>query len=86
MAAGFQAALFPENIDWCRACRHWFPRPPEALVANQVDFSRRALELYRSDPLPYLHPALKDLHAKIPEEKKNRLQRLGQKAMRFMHS
>ncbi len=80
----FKPLFFPENIDWCRACRHWFPRPPENLVANQADFSRRALELYRSDPTPYLHPALKDLYMKIPEGRTNWVQRLWLKAQRLI--
>ena len=80
----FKPLYFPENIDWCRACSHWFPRPPEDLVANQADFSRQALALYLSDPTPYLHPALKDLYTKIPEEKKNWVQRLWRKTQRLI--
>ena len=80
----FKPLYFPENIDWCRACRNWFPRPAEDLVANQADFSRRALELFRSDPTPYLHPALKDLYAETPEEEKNWLQRLWRRALRLI--
>ena len=66
----FKPMFFPENIDWCRACRHWFPRPPEHLVFHQIEFSHRALELFLSPPSPYIHPALKALFEKLPEEKK----------------
>ena len=66
----FKPMFFPENIDWCRACRNWFPRPPENLVFHQIEFSHRALELFLSPPSPYIHPALKALFDKLPEEKK----------------
>jgi hypothetical protein len=66
----FKPLFFPENIDWCRACRHWFPRPPEHLVFNQVEFSRLALKLYSSPAAPYIHPALKDLYSTIPDDRK----------------
>ncbi len=57
---------------------------PKDLVANLADFSRRALELYRYNPTPYLHPALKDLYTKIPEGRKNWVQRLWRKAQRLI--
>lgn len=30
----------PKNIDWCRGCRDWFPRPPEDLIPGQISISR----------------------------------------------
>lgn len=67
----FKPFFFPENIDWCRACRHWFPRPPEHLVFHQLEFTRRALELYLSPAAPYVHPALKDYYLPVPDDGKN---------------
>ncbi len=40
----------PENLHrdivWCRACRDWFPRPPESLIPGQIAWSRKARELF----------------------------------------
>lgn len=36
----------PKNIDWCRGCRDWFPRPPEYLIPGQISISRKFHQIF----------------------------------------
>lgn len=45
----------PRNNDWCRACTYWFPRPPEHMIPNAFEYSRKARALFMGDPdIPFL--------------------------------
>lgn len=80
----FKPLFFPEDIEWCRACRHWFPRPPEELVHQQIEFSRLALKLFSSPNSPYIHPALEGLYSTTPQDKKHWHQSLREKVRGFL--
>jgi len=48
-------------------------------VFHQVEFTRRALDLYSSPAVPYIHPALKDLYSPVPNDRKNWYRALREK-------
>lgn len=51
----------PKNIDWCRGCRDWFPRPPEYLIPGQISICHKFHRIF-------LNPPERTDHFSIPSE------------------